>query len=77
MEIANGVSLQDEAANHQDWGEVEILKIMKILVSAIKYMHSVGLAHRDLKPENVLFTHTGDMKVGMYFHQFNRGFWFC
>lgn len=70
MEIANGNSLRDEAMNHKDWSEVDVMNIMKTLVNAIKYLHSIGLAHRDLKPENVLFTHTGQMKVGMFFDFF-------
>lgn len=72
MEIANGNSLRDEAMNHKDWSEVDVMNIMKTLVNAIKYLHSIGLAHRDLKPENVLFTHTGQMKVGMFFDFFKQ-----
>lgn len=65
MEIANGISLNDEAMNHKDWTEVDVMGIMKKLSEAMYYMHKAGIAHRDLKPENILFTHTGQMKIGI------------
>lgn len=34
------------------------------LVSAIEYMHSMGLYHRDIKPENIFLTQDGCMKLG-------------
>ena len=33
------------------------------LVSAVEYMHSLGVAHRDIKPENVLVSADGDLKL--------------
>jgi serine/threonine-protein kinase Chk1 len=33
------------------------------LVSAVAYMHSMGVAHRDIKPENVLVSADGDLKL--------------
>jgi len=36
----------------------------KKLISAIKYMHELGVVHRDLKPENMLMTdETKDARV--------------
>lgn len=34
-----------------------------MLIAAIEYLHSVGVAHRDLKPENVLFDKVYNLKV--------------
>jgi len=34
------------------------------IVSAVYYMHSIGLLHRDLKPENVFLDDNGDARVG-------------
>lgn len=35
--------------------EEDIAKIMKNLLEAVKYTHSLNLMHRDIKPENILF----------------------
>ena len=37
-----------------------IHKVMAQIGSAIKYIHSLGIAHRDIKPENILVTHEAD-----------------
>ena len=29
---------------------------MKLLLTAIGYLHSVGIIHRDIKPENIMIT---------------------
>ncbi|KAI4493341.1 hypothetical protein M0802_009401 [Mischocyttarus mexicanus] len=34
--------------------EMDILKIMSDILSAVKYLHSYNITHRDLKPENVV-----------------------
>jgi serine/threonine protein kinase len=34
------------------------------IVSAITYLHSLGIVHRHLKPENVLLDSEGHIKVG-------------
>jgi serine/threonine protein kinase len=33
------------------------------MISAIEYLHSVGVAHRDLKPENILFDKDYNLKI--------------
>ena len=33
------------------------------MISAIEYLHSVGVAHRDLKPSNILFDKDYNLKV--------------
>jgi 5'-AMP-activated protein kinase catalytic alpha subunit len=33
------------------------------LVSAIEYIHKVGICHRDLKPENILLDHHNNIKL--------------
>ncbi len=33
------------------------------MISAIEYLHSVGVAHRDLKPENILFDKDYSLKI--------------
>ncbi len=34
------------------------------LVSALRYLHAVGISHRDIKPENILLDIRGNAKIG-------------
>jgi serine/threonine-protein kinase len=36
--------------------ELEVIKVMKQICSALAEAHDLGIAHRDLKPENILLT---------------------
>ncbi|GAA98816.1 hypothetical protein E5Q_05504 [Mixia osmundae IAM 14324] len=51
--IAPDVGLPDDIANFY----------CRQLLSAIKYIHSVGICHRDIKPENILLDGAGNLKV--------------
>lgn len=42
------------------YNEAEVLKIMKKLLYAIKYIHSRNIIHRDLKPDNILYENRAD-----------------
>ena len=33
----------------------KIVRFMKYMINAVKYIHSKGLAHRDIKPENIMY----------------------
>lgn len=35
----------------------------RMLIAAVEYLHSVGVAHRDLKPQNILFDKFYNLKV--------------
>lgn len=39
----------------KNFSEYEIVQILRPLIDALRYCHSLGIAHRDLKPENLLF----------------------
>lgn len=36
---------------------------IKQLISALKYLTSIGVSHRDLKPENIVFDKDYNLKV--------------
>lgn len=55
MELLRGGELLDRIKKKQHFSESEASQIMRSLVSAVSFMHDVGVVHRDLKPENILY----------------------
>ncbi|KAK3280926.1 hypothetical protein CYMTET_11256 [Cymbomonas tetramitiformis] len=51
----------------QTFDESEILEILSHLVSALRQLHSRGIAHLDIKPENI-FLQEGMYKIGDFGH---------
>lgn len=37
--------------------------IFQQLISAVEYLHCVGIAHRDIKPENILLDYQNNVKL--------------
>uniref|UniRef100_A0A8D0DRD2 Ribosomal protein S6 kinase n=1 Tax=Salvator merianae TaxID=96440 RepID=A0A8D0DRD2_SALMN len=60
MELLKGGELLERIQKKKHFSETEASYIMRRLVSAVSYMHDVGVVHRDLKPENLLFTDESD-----------------
>jgi len=54
FEKAKGGHLLNQINKRTKFSEVEAATIIAKLASALKYLHSRGIAHRDLKPENIL-----------------------
>lgn len=54
MEYCSGGELLDIIAQKGRLSESEVLSIMEKAFSAVKHLHTLGIAHRDLKPENFL-----------------------
>ncbi len=54
MEFAAGGELFDLIVQNQKLKEEVACKYFQELISAVHYIHSVGVCHRDLKPENLL-----------------------
>ena len=61
MEYVEGGELKELiAAKATPYLEKDAKKIMKILISAIEYIHSHNIVHRDLKLENILLSVKND-----------------
>ncbi|KAF1319478.1 Camk protein kinase, partial [Globisporangium splendens] len=56
MELLDGGELFDAIVERGRFSEHEAVQVARAVLSAIQYMHSLGVVHRDLKPENMLLT---------------------
>ena len=54
MEKINGGELYELLRKRLYFEESEVVYIIYFMLSAIQYLHGLGVMHRDLKPENVL-----------------------
>ena len=58
MEYVDGRTLADFLAEKPS--KKQRLKVLRELLSAMRYYHSLQIVHRDLKPSNILVTRKGD-----------------
>lgn len=54
LELVTGGELFDRIVTSGRLQEREARPLFRQMLSAVKYLHSKGIAHRDLKPENIL-----------------------
>ena len=54
-ELCTGGELFDRIVETVCLSEAEAVKILKQIISAVRYCHKKGIVHRDLKPENILY----------------------
>ena len=54
-----GGELFDRIVEKGSYTEKDAADLIKQVLSAVAYMHSMGVVHRDLKPENLLY-HSAD-----------------
>ena len=57
MEYLEGGELFEVIINQGFFSELDAAIIMKQLLSAVNYLHSMNIVHRDLKPENIMLSH--------------------
>lgn len=62
MEYMDGMSLR-ELMNVEQPGDIDVVKVMTDICSALQYAHEAGIVHRDIKPENILFNRRGHLKI--------------
>jgi PAS domain S-box-containing protein len=60
MEYCSGGELKDYVAAREKLHEVEARLYYTQIISALSYMHAVGVIHRDVKPQNVLMAAVED-----------------
>jgi serine/threonine protein kinase len=58
MELMSGGELFDYVVKRGTLNEAEASHIIRMVTSALVYIHSERLVHRDLKPENLMLTHS-------------------
>lgn len=66
MEYLPGGNLLDRIILRSVYTEKVARSAMRVLVSAVHYLHEINIVHRDLKPENLLMTSCdddADMKI--------------
>ena len=62
MEYVDGQTV-DQFVKQKAFSFFEINSIFNQMVSAIEYVHSVGLIHRDIKPSNFIISTDGKLKL--------------
>jgi len=60
MELVTGGELFDKIVEKGSYTESEASTLVKKIVSAVEYLHSIDIVHRDLKPENLLLKRADD-----------------
>lgn len=60
QELCKGGELYEQIYQIESFTEKSAATIMKQLLSAVYYLHSVNIVHRDLKPENIMLESTDE-----------------
>jgi calcium/calmodulin-dependent protein kinase I len=59
MELVTGGELFDKIVEKGQYSEKDASTVVKKMLLAVEYLHSINIAHRDLKPENLLLRGDG------------------
>ncbi len=68
LDYVNGGELFFHLKKEGKFSEDRVRFYAAEIISALLYMHSLGVVYRDLKPENILLDETG-MKSAAPFHR--------
>ncbi|XP_045625988.2 serine/threonine-protein kinase H1 homolog [Procambarus clarkii] len=60
MELATGGDLFEKVMSRGPFSERETVKVLRMVLEGVKYLHGLGITHRDLKPDNLLYYHPGN-----------------
>jgi len=63
LELVEGSELFDRIVEKGYYSERNTINIVRQILSAVQYLHKMGIAHRDLKPENLLCSGTDTDEV--------------
>ncbi|MFB2838418.1 CHASE2 domain-containing protein [Floridanema evergladense] len=62
QEFIDGHSLEDELPQGKQLSEVEVINMLKELLTVLEFVHNNGVIHRDIKPNNIIRRHA-DQKL--------------
>lgn len=60
MELVRGGELFDRICDKAQYKESEAAAFAQDILSALEYLHSLGIVHRDIKPQNILYATEAD-----------------
>mmetsp|Transcript_44484 Transcript_44484/g.107160 ORF Transcript_44484/g.107160 Transcript_44484/m.107160 type:complete len:815 (+) Transcript_44484:164-2608(+) len=58
LDLINGGELFDRLVENGAYSELDASRLMREVVSAMNFLHGIGLVHGDLKPENLMLSQT-------------------
>ena len=63
MELLRGGELFDRVLKRGHYDEPDAAVMISRILSALQYIHSLGIMHRDLKPENLILKDDDDYDI--------------
>lgn len=63
MEYVDGLTLYEQINAHGPLPPVEMLRVFRAVVEAVRHIHSFGIIHRDIKANNVKLSSSGQVKL--------------
>ncbi|KAL3931666.1 MAG: hypothetical protein SGBAC_011204, partial [Bacillariaceae sp.] len=63
LDLINGGELFDRLVENGAYSELDASRLMREVVSAISFLHGIGLVHGDLKPENLMLSQAHESSI--------------